>query len=238
MYRVYNCLVVEHDPLLLLLAAAFCILASITSLAVVQRGVRARRPSTRLRWLLFGGAVTGVGIWTTHFAAMLAFNPGVRVAIDRNTAVAAVILAALLSVAGWLAAFLGRRRGALGGAIVGLALAVAHFTDMIALRVDGLVRYDADLIAASLLVGIALCAVAGDRLARQAGERMPLAAGLILAGGVLSLHFLAMSAVSIIPGPPAATIVAALDLEQFAPIVVTSALSVIMLGLMLARYDQ
>lgn len=198
MLRVYTCLVVDHDMRLVALALAICLFASVTSLIVVQRGIAS--DSGRLGWLLFGGAVTGVGIWTTHFAAMLAYAPGVDVYFSALRAGVSIVLAVAISAIAWIVGFGGaRHRGAAAGALVGLALALAHFTDMTAMRVSGMIFYDRDLVLVALAGGIGLCTLAGRRLQRERGAPLPLRSAALLGLGILFLHFMAMSAVSIVP---------------------------------------
>ena len=81
MRRIYSSLVTEHDPKLLVLVAGLCLFASLTSLVLAQRG-RAAVPEKRTQWLVSAGVVTGISIWVTHFAAMLAYQPGVEVRFD------------------------------------------------------------------------------------------------------------------------------------------------------------
>ena len=81
MFRVFNCLTVEHDWRLVLLAVLICFL---TSLAAINLFHRARAASGRaqLAWLATAGITTGCGIWATHFIAMLAYEPGIPVAYN------------------------------------------------------------------------------------------------------------------------------------------------------------
>ena len=62
MFRVFNCLTVEHDWRLVLLAVLICFL---TSLAAINLFHRARAASGRvqLAWLATAGITTGCGIW-------------------------------------------------------------------------------------------------------------------------------------------------------------------------------
>src|SRR5690606_922658 len=101
MIRVYSCLVVEHDPKLLLLAVGLCLLAALTSFTLVQRASLAAERK-RFWWLLAAGIVTGLSIWVTHFSAMLAYRPGVEVRFDVATAVASIIVACGVSTAAWM----------------------------------------------------------------------------------------------------------------------------------------
>jgi len=81
MFRVFNCLTVEHDWRLVIVAGIVCFLASLVAVNLFHRA-RVTQGGVRAAWLLTAGAATGCGIWATHFIAMLAYEPGVAVAYD------------------------------------------------------------------------------------------------------------------------------------------------------------
>ena len=73
MLRVYTCIVHEHDFRLVLVAGIICLLAALTAFALLERARAAGR--RRGAWLALTAFVSGTGIWSTHFVAMLAFQP-------------------------------------------------------------------------------------------------------------------------------------------------------------------
>ena len=75
MYQVLTCLTTEHDWRLVLLAGTVCFLASSVAISVFARG-RASQGYARLIWVALDAAVSGCGIWATHFIAILAYDPG------------------------------------------------------------------------------------------------------------------------------------------------------------------
>lgn len=66
-----DCLTVQHDWRLTLLAAGVCITGLATCITLIGM---ARRSASRARVALGAGAgvVGGLGVWATHFLAMLA----------------------------------------------------------------------------------------------------------------------------------------------------------------------
>lgn len=237
MLRVYNCLVVQHDMRLIALSLAICLVAAVTSLIVVQRGIASQ--SGRLGWLLLGGGATGVGIWTTHFAGMLAYAPGGPVYFSAIHAIASVVAAVAIAAIGWIVGFGGaRHRGTVGGAIVGLALASAHFIDMSALRVAGTILYDRDLILVSLAGGLALCTLAGRQLQRERSAPLPLRSAGLLGLGILFLHFVAMSAVTILPTDTAPAGRYLLDIGDVGGAVVVASLLLLMVAFGLGYHER
>ena len=81
MFKVYLCLVTQHDWRLLPFAALVCVVSTLTTFFLY-----ARTPSVkswrRCVWLATTALVAGSGIWTTHFVAMLAFKTGLPESYD------------------------------------------------------------------------------------------------------------------------------------------------------------
>jgi len=238
MMRIYACLTTQHDPRLLVLVVGLCIFASLTSLVLAQRG-RAAAPEKRTWWLLAAGVVTGTSIWVTHFAAMLAYDPGLEILFDVNTAVVSVLLACGAATIGWMVAFGGAvSQPTIGGLFIGVALALAHFIDMMALRVAGDVSYDADLIVAAAVGGLLLCAASVRLLAKRSDFPLPVLPAFVLAAGILFLHFVSMSAVSIVPTAADPTVGLALGMSGASSIVLGVSVVVLLIALGLGYHDR
>lgn len=238
MVRIYLCLTAGHDPRLLAVAAFICLFASLTSIVTLQRCISPLK-SGRRRWLVVAGVATGIGIWATHYAAMLAYEPGVSVRFDPWTALGSALVAIISGVAGWRIGFGGRKwRGALGGLIVGVGLTVTHYLDMSAMMFSGIVVYDYDLIAISIVAGLLPCSLAGSLIALRPGVKFPIIPALPLSGGILALHFIAMSSVTILPGPPSREAVIALDFHQVGALVVLSVMLILTVAFGGAVFDR
>ena len=63
----------SYNYLLVVLSALIAVLASYSALDLAER-VTAARGTVRLAWLISGSAAMGIGIWSMHFTAMLAFQ--------------------------------------------------------------------------------------------------------------------------------------------------------------------
>ena len=74
MLEVYACIANEHDVRFVALAAAICMLSSLTAVTLAGH-IREAGLAGRFRWIFLTGYVTGVGIYATHFIAMLAYQP-------------------------------------------------------------------------------------------------------------------------------------------------------------------
>ncbi len=76
------------------LSAVIAILASYTTLELAGWVTRARG-SSRQTWLLTGAVVMGIGIWSMHFIAMLAFSLPMPVSYNFLLVLVSLIAAAL-----------------------------------------------------------------------------------------------------------------------------------------------
>ena len=199
MFRVFNCLTLARDWQLVVLASVVCFLASIAAVSLFHRA-RALEGRARIAWLVTAGAATGSGIWATHFIAALAFHPGFPVSYDISLTALSLLVAMLMSLLGlaWALYATHRWQAALGGGIVGAGIACMHYTGIAGLQIPGYVVWSPDLVAASLVFGVVLGAAAMVMTVRSDGLRDLAAGGILLTLAILSLHFIAMGAVSII----------------------------------------
>ena len=201
MIDVALCIAREHDPWLVLLAVFVCCTGAF---AIVQMLGRAQATGgvQSLGWLFLTSVGAGATIWCTHFVAMLAYRAGVPVTLDPVLTIVSLIVAVIGTGAGFGVAVWrpGMAWSIAGGAIVGLAIAMMHFTGMAAYRVDGLVAWRTPYVVASVLcaaifAGAALGALRWERL-----DRYRVAAGTgLLVTAIATLHFVAMTALQITP---------------------------------------
>ncbi len=200
MYRVLSCLTVEHDWRLLSIAGVLCFLASFAAIHLFYRA-QAASGRARALWIGTAGVAAGWGIWATHFIAMLAYEPGVAVAYDIGLTVLSLLAAVAVTSLGLGLAASGSAawRAPIGGAVVGGGVACMHYLGMSALQLPGRLGWSLDLVAASIVLGIALGAVALTTAKRREGWATTLGAALFFALAILSHHFTAMGAVEITP---------------------------------------
>ena len=197
MLRIYSCIVHDHDYRLVIVAGVICLLASLTAFSILEQARSAQQ--RRAAWIALAAFVSGTGIWATHFIAMLAYQPDVPIAYDLGRTLLSIAAAVLIAGAGWTMALRGRMYAAIGGgAVVGAAIGIMHFVGMSA--VGGLILWDKGLVVASLLLGILLSAAAMAEHRRRPGP-VPWRAALLFALAICGLHFTAMAAASIYPGP-------------------------------------
>ncbi|MBD9622110.1 EAL domain-containing protein [Ensifer sp. ENS06] len=199
MFKVLTCLVVEHNPRLVVLAALVCFLASYGAVTLLQRA-RGSSGKAKAIWATAAGIASGFGIWATHFIAMLAYDPGVVLGYQMDLtglslAVAIILTTTALLIAthvqdrlGWIA----------GGFVLGGGVACMHFLGMAALDVPGSIRWNAALVVASVVVG-SLFDIAALRTIASVSKplKAKILATLLMTLGIVALHFTAMGAVTI-----------------------------------------
>jgi signal transduction histidine kinase/CheY-like chemotaxis protein/HPt (histidine-containing phosphotransfer) domain-containing protein len=228
MLYVIGCITQEHDLKLVLLAGLLCIFSCVAATSMISRArVSAGRP--RLFWLCAAGTVSGCGIWATHFVAMLGYRPGFPVEYDVSLTLLSVVIAIVLSGAGFAIA-LGRRGPVLGGAVTGVAVSAMHYVGMAAVRAPADVVWSIPYVSASVAVGMVLSSLALFFIVRRDTLRgAALGAGLFVLA-ICSMHFTGMTAVTFVLNPLVALPTGVLEPLTLAIAVSATAMLVISLG--------
>lgn len=200
MMTILNCVAVEHDIRLVLIGLAICVIGSWAVLCLFQRASNAARLQ-KAGWHFLAAIVSGASIWCTHFVAMLAYDPGVPASFDPILTIASAVAAMLGTAFGFTVASSGwiRHAPAIGGGIVGLSIAAMHYMGMSAYRVQGIVSWELSYLAASIVIAIALAALALHLATRSErwSDRYRATAVLVLA--IIGLHYTAMAAFRVTP---------------------------------------
>ena len=236
MFKVLGCLVGQHDLRLVLLAALLCLLASATAMSMLARA-RAALGGGRARWLVAGGVIVALGIWGTHFVAMLAYQPHMPVAYDLGLTVASVVVAAVFAVAG-LAVALRPGAAAVGGALVGAGVGAMHFVGMAAVEIPGRQVWSPVYVGAALALGIMVSAVALHVALRAATRRSLIAGAGLLILAIVGMHFTAMAAVTFTPDASVAAPQAAMAPQMLALAIASMSALVVAIGLIGALVDS
>ena len=202
MYRVLTCLTVEHDWRLVAVAAVVCLFASLAAVNLFNRA-RATDGRARAVWILAAAFATGFGIWATHFVAMLAYEPGIPIAFSLSLTALSLAVATVVTGLGLSIAVYSRAHWAppLAGAVVGGGIAAMHYTGMYAVEIPGRVTWQFTLVLVSIVLGIALGALAMAVAIRSYRRRDAALAAVLLTLAIVSHHFTAMGAVEILPDP-------------------------------------
>lgn len=187
----------------IVLAVAIGVGACLSSVILFSR---ARNHRGRIRWLWFGLAVMmfGIGVWATHFVAMLAEQPAMQMGYALVPTILSVTLVSLGAIPGFALMLapspsMIRRFGS--GVILGSSVAAMHFTGMAAMRFDGRLAYNPEYVIVAISLGIILSTLAWRRV-----EELPRAAAVVevatlLVLGIAAVHFISMAGTRYVPGP-------------------------------------
>ncbi|MGE0717833.1 MAG: putative bifunctional diguanylate cyclase/phosphodiesterase [Alphaproteobacteria bacterium] len=240
MIRIYNCIANEHDPWMVALAGVVAMLACGTAMAMLDRVAEARG-LRRTAFIATIAVVTGIGVWATHFIAILGFRTGLAISFEPlQTAASLAAAIALLTVAIAVAVGPHRAAPAAGGAVAGVAIALMHYIGMDAFWIGGTKLWDGALLAASLALGIGLGAAAFAVALPPRGLRRLAAGAVLLAAAICSLHFTGMSAVSVLPDPTLAPPVDVVTDEALGGWVAAAAVAIVVISIagLLMGYRQ
>ncbi|MBR0955665.1 bifunctional diguanylate cyclase/phosphodiesterase [Bradyrhizobium canariense] len=239
MYQVLYCLTEEHDWRLVALGGAVCLLASAAAISLFHRA-RATHGPGRLAWISLDAAVSGCGIWATHFIAMLAYGPGGAGVYNIPVTILSLIFAISVTFVGLSLAVSSTRALwiVLGGAIVGTGVATMHYTGMAALEMPARVDWIGSTVAASVLFGIVFAALALVVAARRDDLFHALTASTLLTVAIVAHHFTAMGAVVLTPDPTLAISGLSIPPASLSFLTAGAAIAIIAIALVAALLDR
>jgi methyl-accepting chemotaxis protein len=232
MFRVLNCLTIEHDWRLVAVAAVICLFASLSAINLFNRA-RATNGRARAGWIVGAAIATGFGIWATHFVAMLAYEPGMPIAYSVSLTALSLAAAALVTGSGLSIAVYwpSRSAAALAGAVVGGGIAAMHYTGMFAVEIPGHVTWQPTLVLASIVFGLTLGACAMLVAIRSYRNRDTALAAVLLTVAIVSHHFTAMGAIEVVPDPTRAIDALTLSPAVLAIAVASAAMAILCVSL-------
>ncbi|MBY6056632.1 EAL domain-containing protein [Leisingera daeponensis] len=199
MYRILDCITQQHNYWLVIVAALVCVAGISLTVRLTNRlpGAKGRR---RLVQLWLSSMIAGATIWSTHFIAMLAYEPGFEHGYEPLVTGLSLLVAVLgvLAANAVLAFGTGRHAAWLAGGLFGLAVAVMHYTGMQAYLIPGELQWEPGYRLLSLAVGAGLGAWGYVFAARRGlGRRNWCLATALLVGAICGMHFTGMSAINV-----------------------------------------
>jgi len=242
MFRVYNCLLIDHDLRLVALAVAICFLASAVAISLFHRA-QATTGRMQLVWLGLDAVTAGCGIWATHFIAMLAYDPIIGAGYNFFLTIVSLFIAISITSAGLATALFNFGRGtavaaAIGGAAVGCGIAAMHYTGMMALEVPDRVTWDQGLVVASITLGTSFGAMALCFAVRRDDWANTLPAIGLFALAILATHFTGMGAVLFTPDPTRVSGAGTMSPTSFSLVVAAVTTIILALSFVVALTDR
>jgi NO-binding membrane sensor protein with MHYT domain len=193
-----------------ILSVLIAALASYAALDLAGR-VRSSAGTTRHGWLVGGATVMGLGIWSMHFIAMLAFHLPVPIAYD----VPRVLISVAVAIGASLLALTVVSRASLrpvtlvtGGILMGGAIAGMHYIGMASMRVGAELTYRAPIVVLSIVIAI-VASLAALWLAFSfrdvvslRGKLLKVLSAMVMGVAIAGMHYTAMSAARFTPDQP------------------------------------
>jgi len=236
MLRVYTCIVHDHDFRLVIVAGIICLLAAVTAFSILEQARSGGR--RRAAWLALAAFVSGTGIWSTHFVAMLAYQPHLPVGYDFALTLLSVAAAILISGAGWWVALRGARWSALaGGLLLGGGIGTMHYIGMSAVKLAGWMVWDRNFVLVSIAIGMLLSAAALAEHRRKPAP-IPWRPALLFTLAICGLHFTAMAAAGIYPDPQLEVPAEAIGGGTLMVAVVAMALIILSISFAMVLFDR
>ena len=197
MLKVVGCFTEEHNYWLVGVALIVCLGGSALTLRLFRRLLEAPSDQYALHTIL-AGVMGGATIWTTHFVAMVAYDPAVEHAYEPVLTAFSLFVAIAGCIAAMLVASIRRSRlpPEVGGAVLGATVAAMHYLGMAAFELPGRIVWDWDLVAASVVFGMLLGALAFNRVACGAARFRCLSSIGAMTSAICLTHFTGMGAVA------------------------------------------
>jgi len=198
-FAVYFCLRDDHDIRLVILAGLLCGCATVTSVFLLRQ-LPDLHGRERRRATVAAGCASGIGIWATHFIAMLGYDPGIVIGYSLGLTLASLLVAIGMVTLGYAIAVARSDAGwrMVAAVVVGSGIASMHYLGLQAAEFPGTFTWSTPYVAASLVgaivpVYLALALALGrGGLGRTAG-----AVGLFITA-ILLLHFIGMTGLGIV----------------------------------------
>lgn len=202
----------NYDFALVALSAAVAILTAYTAVDIVWRASADGSPKARARWFWIGGVILGLGAWATHVIGMLATKAHFSFTYRLDV----TVLSVFLVLAGTIAAlqFIYRHMEGwfyllIAGLLMGFGLTAMCVTGMHAVVVSGMPHtYDYALLGLSYAVAVGFSIPALGILRRiyrgtsVTGGWEKIAFSLLMAIGILGMHYLDMASMNMTAVPP------------------------------------
>ena len=177
--------------------------AAFTAIEMNNIATRQSKNSAGITDYLRSGVSLGLGIWSMHFIAMLAYDMPISVGYDIGLTVISLLVAIGASlISFYVAQMRGLNYGilAIASIVMGLGIAGMHYIGMAALQMDARIVYDARLVVASVVIAIIVAFAAIFLLRFMAKNpsfntiRLKITCALIMGAAVVCMHYTGMAA--------------------------------------------
>jgi methyl-accepting chemotaxis protein PixJ len=196
-----------YNRSLVILSIIIAVIASYTALNLAER-VTVASGRVRLAWLIGGAASMGIGIWSMHFVAMLAFSMPIPIAYDLWTVVFSIMPAIIASGGALFLTsrhFLSLQELLIGGILMGIGIASMHYIGMAAMQMEASTQYDPLLFMLSVVTAIGASIIAlwmafELRIyTNQTGKHFKILSAFVMGAAISAMHYIGMASASFTP---------------------------------------
>ncbi|MEJ6391891.1 EAL domain-containing protein [Gymnodinialimonas sp. 2305UL16-5] len=171
---------------------------------LITRRLMSANPLRKRLQLMLSGLIAGATIWSTHFIAMLAYDPVIPHGYEPLlTGISLGIAVIGCTLANGIFAYASRQAHRVaGGVVFGLVISVMHYVGMLAYQIPGRIEWATEPVIASILLGSVLGAAAYHRMVYPVTRYCWLGATVLMVLAICAMHFTGMSAMTmrLIPG--------------------------------------
>ena len=185
----------KHSHGLVAVAALACVLGSCLTVLLLRRLIQAHGRRKQVQ-LALTSIISGATIWSTHFIAMLAYQPGfehgyqpILTVLSLGVAVLGMALANLILASGPGYPFF-----LISGATFGLTVSCMHYLGMSAYLLPGTLAWKPTTVTASITLGVLLGAAAHHRIAYPITKYCWIGGAVLMVLAICSMHFTGMAA--------------------------------------------
>ena len=229
MYKFMFCITGQHNICYLIAATLICVFGSLLTMRLFSR-VRRTQGLQSWNWLFLSGFVGGATMWTTHFVTMLGYEIPVVIGYDPTLTIVSLVIAIVVTIVGFAIASRDAQSVLVeaGGIVMGLGIALMHFTGIAAYRASAHLQWDWRYVAVAIVFGAAFGGLATSRIARPVTRFCKYGGAVSLILAIALTHFTAMAGLTITPDPTVAPLP-----ELLSPSIMSVLVCVIMLIIML-----
>src|ERR1700733_2875925 len=188
-----------YQQILVALAGTVCLFGTWIGMRHFARA-RATEGATRRGWLFMASAGTGVALWASTFISILALDPLLTTGFE-PVATGAVLLIAV--VACFVGFEIGSRHFPLapeaGGLAMGVGILAMHLMGFKAWHIKGSFEWNAYGLAMTVVLGLALSALAVNRANRPVTRWCRHGAAIVLAFMICVMHYSLTASVAAVP---------------------------------------
>lgn len=224
-------LVTDRDLMAIVIAAVIGTFAAATAIELLRHACR-MSGLLRTLWLGVAAIACGTGIWATHFVAILSCELGKSSGYDATVTLLSLIYAVAITGAGLAIACRGHPPWAapIGGVVIGVGIAVMHYTGMAALRTAGTITWNTGLVAVSVLLAGLFGAASLFTALHRPSIVCRLGGALLLVAAICLNHATGMAAMTLVPDPGVVVPESALSAHWLAVAVVLASLTILFLA--------